>query len=693
MNNITKIKRIAAAILFSTMIGGSSMLLSSCEDTLDLPSYTKDDLEFAFRDEHNADLFVQGIYSDLIHEEVYRSGNCGDGITMEAPTGLSGGKYGMSNYNYEPNTPICFDRVYSEGYKLIERCNEAISYLRAMEQTDKVKALIGETATLRAYVYSNLIRFFGDVPFQTEPLQNLDPEAADVKYPVRTSRDVIYDFIIDEMVATIDDMPWQSEAGWTERLTRQSAKALLARICLYAGGYSLRWDLATNDVSSLRMARRDDDARVRELYTIADNALNDIITKGENHLIQSDANESGFFKLFRNFTHRDFGVSDPEMMWSLAKLGTTVNCKYGVDEGSTGATAATVWGQRKAMMLKLPTYYLSFDPKDTRRDVSCANYTIIGATSSSTTDVVNCGTTYSSVTNGKVRMQWAIEPEATAKRNVNIPMMRYSDVLLMYAETQNFLNHRPTDAAKNALKEVRKRAGVDHLAIPETEQEFLETLLQERMWEFADEFLVRTDLVRMNLATKKIAEFQQDLRDLSQKTGKYADVATYRLYKYTVDVNAYGGDFLTVDCIDLTDPAEAAIAADCPSAAGKYAEYQQKLQAIAQAHGKDGSAKWYPCNMFQHWASAFNKRGRKLVGITSNSIGIEAGIAGLPTGYAENSNKFPAWVSGEVGLYFAFKPLHSELSPFATNAPGKPLVDNPRLTQLPGYPGYTAPVQ
>ncbi|MDE6650512.1 MAG: RagB/SusD family nutrient uptake outer membrane protein [Muribaculaceae bacterium] len=693
MNKKYCYKAFRSVLTALAILGAGSMLLSSCNDTLELPSYTKDDTDFAFRDENNADLFVKGIYSSLIHEEYYRSGNCAETTTQEAPDNLSssGGKYGMSNYNYQPNTPICFDRIYLVGYNSIESCNVALSHLRAMEQTQKVKALIAEAVTLRAWVYYNLIRYFGDVPFLTQDFESTDTSDESLFYPARTSRDEIYDYVINEMVETIDDLPWQSECGWTERLTRNSAKGILARICLHAGGWSLRWEF-NNPNAETRMARRPDENRITEIYRIADQALSEVIAKGENHLIQADAEMNGFYKLFWNFTHRNFGETDPEMMWSIAMLGQSVNSKYGIDVGSTGSTATPVFGQRKAMTLRLPQYYLSFDPADNRRDVTCGNYTIIGKTNRTDTEIINVGTTYSSVTPGKVRMQWATEPVTgqVAKRNVNIPMLRYSDILLMYAETQNYLNHGPNEAARSALKQVRQRAGVDHLPIPAGEQEFLKALLQERKWEFADECILRTDLVRMNLIAEEIEKSKQQLIDLSMRQGEYANIAVYRLYKYTEDANEYGSKFLTVDYIDLTDPDEAEQVKAVPTKAADYPDFQAKLQAIAAAHGKDATAEWYPCNMFEPWSSAYNKNSRKVVGIITTAIGIEAGIAGKYTGYAENKNKFPDWISSTISLYVWFKPNHSELSPFATNAPGKPLVDNPNLTQLPGYPGYSS---
>lgn len=691
MNNKYCYKTVRNLLAAVALLGGGSMLLTSCEDTLDMPSYTKDDTDFVFQDENKAEIFIQGIYTNLIHEEIYRQGNTGDNVTLACEDDFVGSKYYVGNYSYDVVKPYVFGTTYNEGYKRIEACNLAISRLKGMEQTAKVKALIAEAVTLRAYVYFNLIRYFGDVPFNLEPLENLNPNAEDVKYPTRCDRDKIYDAVIDEMVATIDDMPWQSECGWTERLTRNSAKGILARICLHAAGYSLRWDLNTNSEASLKMAQRPDVARIEQLYRIADSALNDVISRNENSLVQADNEMNGFQRLFYNFMQRNYGSISSEMMWSLAKLGPDVNSTFGVYVGQPGATSSNIYGQRRALQTRNPLYYLSFDPKDTRRDVSCGNYTCttIGGND---TQPINVGTTFSTVTSTKFRIQWGVEPQAAAKRNVNIPMLRYSDILLMYAETQNHLNHGPSAAAKSALQQVRDRAGVGHLPIPTSEDAFLETLLQERQWEFADEFLVRTDLVRMNLLDKVVTQAKQDIRDLSKKTGKYANVATYRLYKLTEDENKYGTKFLTLEYIDLTDQAEINLVKDNPNTAAKRKTLLENTKKIAKAHGMDGNAIWYPCNMFQNWGSTYNRNCRLAAGFkgaSNNTVNIGNCIALKNTGFEENGGKYPDWIDGEHGLFFGYKHNKTELSPFAAKSTGHPLVDNPRLTQLPGYMGYT----
>lgn len=690
--NFTSMRNLIAAI---AIVGGGSMILSSCEDTLDLPSYTKDDTEFAFSNENNADLFVQGIYGGIVHEEFYRQANTGDMTTLAAEDAFEGNKHYISNYAYDPTAPYVFGSSYGEGYKKIEACNLALYRLRQMEQTPKIKALIAEAVVLRAFIYSNLIRLFGDVPFNTEPLELRDPNSEDVMYPVRYDRDKIYDFIINEMVETIEDLPWYSECGYTERINRNSAYGLLARTCLYAGGYSLRWDLETNSVASLHMGQREDQARIRELYQIADNALAQVINRNENSLIQGDKDMSGFQRLFYNFCQRNFGEISGEMMLSLARLGENVgNTTLGVYVGQPGGSQFAIYGQRRALQAKLPTYYLSFDAADTRRDVTCCNYTprALGATTDS--EVADAGTTYSSVGSGKYRIQWQVEPNAAAKRNVNIPLLRYADVLLMYAETQNYLNNGPTDAARAALQQVRDRAGIGSMPIPAGKDAFQDAILQERMWELSDEFFLRTDLVRMNLLDREVNKAKQAIKDLSKREGAYANVAKYRLYKFTKDENVYGTKFLTLDYIDLTDPDEIAVVDVKSIPTGtKRTEFQEKLQQIAAAHGKDGSASWYVTNMFVAWDNTYNKNARIAggfkAGAENNQILLGNTIAQKPTGYAENSNKYPDWIDGPFGLYFGYKHNQTELSPFANQSAGHPLVDNPRLTQLPGYPGYT----
>lgn len=696
MKNITSTLRrklILSALVTVSLSLGTSM--TSCSDWLEMEAYTSDDIETTFSDEVRADKFVQGCYRGLIHNEMFYQLGMGETVMHSCEDGsTNNNKYMMCNYKFDALIPATVTTIYKEQYRIIEATNIAISNLSKMPETEKRNQLLGEAICIRAFCYLNLIRIYGDVPAVYTPLEEMDPNDENTFYPKRSSRDEIYDKVISEVQSVIDWLPWFEESDYQtpERITKQGAYALLARLALYAGGYSLRWNLETNDPATLKMARRDDATRVKELYQIADNACFQIINHGSNSLVQAHEDMSGFQYLWYNHCQRNFAATNTEILWETAQYGDVTNSQFTTyaQPGSRGGK----YGSLKAMQFMLPTYYLSFNPKDTRRDVSCTSYSIYFLEKGSANDTwVDVGTTYSCIMPGKFRLSWCVAPQSNKQRNLDIPIFRYADVLLMYAETQNYLNNGPTQAAKNALQEVRNRAGVgEELTIPNEQEAFDDAIVQERKWEFATEFTLRTDLIRMNRLTKELAKTKQAMKDLSDRKNEYANIPTYRLYKFHIDAQEYGDKFLAVDYIDLTDPSEIEVVKNVPTAKEEYDAFQEKILNIVKAHNIEVSNgdKWYPVNMFEAYTSTFNGNSRKMVGFRAgfNTLQIGKIIYTLPTGSAENGGKYPTWIEsadGSDGLYYGFQENKSELCPFAAKSPGHPLVDNPNLTQLPGY--------
>ena len=696
MKNITSTLRrklILSALVTVSLSLGTSM--TSCSDWLEMEAYTSDDIETTFSDEVRADKFVQGCYRGLIHNEMFYQLGMGETVMHSCEDGsTNNSKYMMCNYKFDALIPATVTTIYKEQYRIIEATNIAISNLSKMPETEKRNQLLGEAICIRAFCYLNLIRIYGDVPAVYTPLEEMDPNDENTFYPKRSSRDEIYDKVISEVQSVIDWLPWVEESDYQtpERITKQGAYALLARLALYAGGYSLRWNLETNDPATLKMARRDDATRVKELYQIADNACFQIINHGSNSLVQAHEDMSGFQYLWYNHCQRNFAATNTEILWETAQYGDVTNSQFTTyaQPGSRGGK----YGSLKAMQFMLPTYYLSFNPKDTRRDVSCTSYSIYFLEKGSANDTwVDVGTTYSCIMPGKFRLSWCVAPQSNKQRNLDIPIFRYADVLLMYAETQNYLNNGPTQAAKNALQEVRNRAGVgEELTIPNEQEAFDDAIVQERKWEFATEFTLRTDLIRMNRLTKELAKTKQAMKDLSDRKNEYANIPTYRLYKFHIDAQEYGDKFLAVDYIDLTDPSEIEVVKNVPTAKEEYDAFQEKILNIVKAHNIEVSNgdKWYPVNMFEAYTSTFNGNSRKMVGFRAgfNTLQIGKIIYTLPTGSAENGGKYPTWIEsadGSDGLYYGFQENKSELCPFAAKSPGHPLVDNPNLTQLPGY--------
>lgn len=696
MKNITSTLRrklILSALVTVSLSLGTSM--TSCSDWLEMEAYTSDDIETTFSDEVRADKFVQGCYRGLIHNEMYYQLGMGETVMHSCEDGsTNNSKYMMCNYKFDALIPATVTTIYKEQYRIIEATNIAISNLSKMPETEKRNQLLGEAICIRAFCYLNLIRIYGDIPAVYTPLEEMDPNDENTFYPKRSSRDEIYDKVISEVQSVIDWLPWFEESDYQtpERITKQGAYALLARLALYAGGYSLRWNLETNDPATLKMARRDDATRVKELYQIADNACFQIINHGSNSLVQAHEDMSGFQYLWYNHCQRNFAATNTEILWETAQYGDVTNSQFTTyaQPGSRGGK----YGSLKAMQFMLPTYYLSFNPKDTRRDVSCTSYSIYFLEKGNANDTwVDVGTTYSCIMPGKFRLSWCVAPQSNKQRNLDIPIFRYADVLLMYAETQNYLNNGPTQAAKNALQEVRNRAGVgEELTIPNEQEAFDDAIVQERKWEFATEFTLRTDLIRMNRLAKELAKTKQAMKDLSDRKNEYANIPTYRLYKFHIDAQEYGDKFLAVDYIDLTDPSEIEVVKNVPTAKEEYDAFQEKILNIVKAHNIEVSNgdKWYPVNMFEAYTSTFNGNSRKMVGFRAgfNTLQIGKIIYTLPTGSAENGGKYPTWIEsadGSDGLYYGFQENKSELCPFAAKSPGHPLVDNPNLTQLPGY--------
>ncbi len=687
---------------------------TSCEDWLEMDPYASTDSKTIFANEQNADSYVAGCYRGLIVKEFYYQLGAGDGVVHSSEDGVGGSKYYICNFNYDSKTPYTLTTGYKEAYGTIEATNLGIKNLLQMPETDKRNALLAELYSIRAFAYYNLIRVYGDMPAVWEPMESLDPTAEATFYPHRAPRDEIYDHIIADMQQWIDFLPTKADGaygGSVQRLTRDGAYALLGRIALYAAGYSLRWNLETLDPASMELKRRDDANRVKELYQIASDACQKVMQMPGNDLVKGTSSMSAYQNLWYSYDSRNFATSNTEFLWQQACYGDNTNSDFNryAHPGSYRGT----YGTEKAMQNVLPTYYLSFDAKDQRRDVNCAPwscYPMTGDGTEADAKMVLTGTTYSCILLGKYRQQWRVQSKTAAKEmNLDIPLLRFADVLLGYAEAQAYLNGAPTGEAIAALQRVRERAGIGDMPIPGDLEGFIDALAQERKWEFAGELWLRTDLIRMNRLDDMVRTTQKEMMDLSDKTGKYSGIAKYRLYKLTNDNKKWADASapLTIEHIDITDPAEVAIvskkAAALPTkdkneSAADYAArvkvvqdaYQAQLKPVLEAHGvKVGESDiWYAIDMFMGYVSEFNTANRKNIGFTTDKIHVGVNIANSPTGSAENGNKYPAWIhtdDNSDGIYFAYQKNKVELLPLADATAGHPRVDNPNLSQHPGY--------
>ena len=503
--------------------------LTACEDWLEMPSESKADSETIFTTLSRADMTVAGAYAKLHSQEMGYQLLEG---TDECASKESNSKYDMSNYNYT-NLSGMLSTTYRQMYEAIEYATVCIKNLKnvpASSDADKkhLDGLMGEALAVRAYAYWNLVRFYGDVPFKEVSTAEINTFESS-----RVSRDTIYDHCVRDLQEAVRLLPWRSESylSTPERFTKNAAYGILARVAMYAAGHSLRWDLSTvpYDNSTVRIAQRDDQARVRELYQIAADACKAVIEHGENDLTDT------YDQIYRDLACKKF---NNETMFEYGWYGAnSLDVRTGYTNGIPGTGKGNpLFIQTGSQMITIPTFYFEFENGDTRRDVSICNYALI-LDSKSQKYRMN---TYAGMGVGKYRINWKSEPGSSNSRtNINWPLLRYSEVLLTYAEALNELNNGATTAAVDAVKAVRKRAfGNDETkigVIPTGYQEFRDFLIQERKLELNNEGLRRTDLTRWGIQYEHLMAEKTKLVQLAKHEGKYANVAPYWAFKIDVE--------------------------------------------------------------------------------------------------------------------------------------------------------------
>lgn len=530
------------------------LMLSSCKKWLNTPNPSAFDSETTFANAGSAEMAVLGAYAQTFDRDLYYRLGMGTDACISTE-GIGNSKWLLSNYEYSAS--IVPDGTYNAMYSAVEYANVCIEKITRLLVSDpseaaKLKMLLGECYAIRAMSYFNVVRYWGDVPYRTIPVVE-----ADSLFSSRVSRDTIYDGCIADLQKAVDLLPWYSEGmiPTPERFSKNAAYGILARVALYAAGYSLRWDLKTYAQSSVKLAQRPDADRIKALYQIASDACQAVIEKGENHL------EPSFETVFRDLVQ---GKYDEETMLEYGQYGNDVNgSNIGYTNGMYSNSAA-IFGKAAPLMGATPTLWFDYDSADTRRDVTIANYGIAA-------DNMRQMNPYGDNRIGKFRVSWASDNGfAVNKRSIDWPWLRYSDILLMYAEAQNELFKGPTSGAIADFNAVRIRAfGGDESKIgvtPTDYEGFRSAIINERKLEFAFEGLRKTDLIRWGVLYDTIAQTKQHILDMANRTGRYAHIDLYRAYKQQA-ATGFNDPAVTVPYIGYeTAPSQAEI--DSLTAAG-----------------------------------------------------------------------------------------------------------------------------
>ena len=509
-------------ILYIMALAMATGSFTACQDWLSIPSPTQLDNETVFENIAAVEMAVLGGYNTSFSESIFYEFGANSDETLSAESSYNS-RMRLANFEFIPSEVT--NSTYTAMYSAIERANSIIKKLPGYtpvnaEEEKRKDMLLGECYALRAQSYLHLLRLYGDVPYTDIPFEDAGSFSLG-----RTNRDEVYDACVADLQQAVALLPWYGEGAITtpERFSKNSAYGVLARVALYAAGYSLRWDLETYDPSSLRVAQRPDAARIRELNQIASDACAAVIARGENSLV------ADYEDIFRDVINGRF---NRESMLEFGQLGPSSNfngSRIGYTNGMAAIRANPLFGRAFPMQRGMPTLWFDFEEGDARRNVTIVNHGI----NTSGERVLH---PYSVPTIGKFRVTWKTENgPSDAQRSINWISLRYSDVLLMYAEAQNELNNAPTADATNALKQVRTRAfgGDESLigTIPADYEGFRNAIIEERKLELAFEGWRKTDLARWGVLYETLTDTKAKLIALAKREGSYADVPLFAAYK------------------------------------------------------------------------------------------------------------------------------------------------------------------
>ncbi len=500
---IMKIKN----ILFTCLM---ALLMLSCNDYLDVDSPSSYSEEFVFSQKSEINRALNGVYASILVNDLY--GNA------YQKTFVLNSDVDMTTYTNNVATHDSYARFDSDdqggdinkywqaSYNAIEYANRFILGVEKSELYNEndaeIMQLLGEAKCIRAMVYHDLVVLFGDVPFTFQSASQLGDGFV---IPVM-DREEIQQQLIEDLQGIAEKMS-SSSSTTVERASKEFAWAMIARIALTAGGYSLQPD-KSNPNSYGVMSRPTD---YQQYYRIVKEYTDKVIQSNVHTL--GNSYQDVFLKQ-SNFELINGGDAIFEIPFAKESTGNTGYVQGPTSSANEGMTLGkNTWGASSGNSRLSAFYRYSFDENDQRRDFVNGLWYYGNGANNLTQDSCLIRADYT-VHNNKWSKLWANSGQftniSTGGTGINFPYMRYTDVLLMNAEAINELEG-PVATAQESLRKVRARSFEDqglvatHVAAAAASKEsFLKAVLDERKWEFAGENMRWRDLVRNNLYGQEV---------------------------------------------------------------------------------------------------------------------------------------------------------------------------------------------
>lgn len=468
--------------IFSISLLVCLALATGCEESLDLypPSAVSENV--FWKQEKDALFAVNAVYRDLDHENMV--------VTLDGSTDIGYVRNGwVTWYKMSMGIQDALNAEVSEAwtryYAGIRKANEVIINTDKITEGDPaaLKRIKGEARFLRAYFYTNLISFFGDVPLILEPLKITEQAA-------KTPKAEVLNFVIselDELVNT-DALPVSYSGNDIGRATKGAALALKARACL-------RNELWAETASAAKAVM---DLGVYELHP---NYGQLFTYAGENskEVILSKQYAKG-------------GLTHNALFWGPSSIGGSSNAepirklfsKYEYKGPRDASNPYTNLDPRWGFSFYYPGSVISNDGGQTLTYNSSPN------ASNTSIDKVNTqDNTSSHGWNIRKYIDYQNDKANPNQGALDLILIRYADVLLMYAEAKIELD-QIDESVYNALNQIRTRPGVEMPVITagKTREELRALVRNERCVELAFEGLRLFDMWRWKIGEEKAGPVQ-----------------------------------------------------------------------------------------------------------------------------------------------------------------------------------------
>lgn len=454
------------------------LFLQGCKkDLLETIPNDRISSEIFWKTDNDATLAANAVYTFMAESADHFMGwdNMSD-IVFTNPTGPQEASIAQGQFN-ALNSRITGD--WSRAYAGIRAANTFLANVDKIQTTNTalISRLKGEVRTLRAYFYSQLAFLFGDVPLVTSEISLKESEEL-TRNPVAA----VWDFISTELTEAASLLPLkQTEKG---RITKGAAIALKARAMLYAGRYQQAADAAKQvmDLNNYSLY-----SSYKTLFSYAAENSAEVILDVQ-YVADTYPNN-----LFQVLAPRSVNANSKWVPTKKIVDAYQMNNGLDITDPASGYDPANPYKNRDPRL-----QYSIFVPGDILPNDKVFN----PLPNSITGDAV--GSSFVVSPTGFNVKKYVNKEDLAKPANcgINIILLRYAEILLIYAEAKIELNQ--IDATVyDAINKVRQRADVNMPAITtgKSQTELRAIIRKERMVEFAFEGIRFFDIRRWKIAS------------------------------------------------------------------------------------------------------------------------------------------------------------------------------------------------